>query len=99
MGHPNEEWLRQFFDEHRDEIELWSPSALVTKALEQFKRREWVSVEERLPEDGVYVVAWVLGLDGPYSMIQQGAVAGYWRQPLRYDTVTHWMPLEPPRDN
>ena len=38
MGHPNEEWLRAFFDKHRKDIELWSPKALVTRALEEWQK-------------------------------------------------------------
>ncbi len=100
MGHPNEEWLRRFFQYHRDEIELWSPSALVTKALEQFKQREWVSVDELLPDQGMVLVF------TPECLTTQAYYSGSsfyepWgneypgsKQPV------YWMPLpEPPHGN
>ena len=56
---------------------------------------EWISVEERLPEDGV----WVLGYS---AKSRRGGMCNclksYVREFGNYDDTTHWLPLpEPPK--
>lgn len=51
MGHPNEEFLRQFFTRHRRNLEHFDPEALVTRALEEFQRFQETQREEEI-DDG-----------------------------------------------
>lgn len=60
---------------------------------------EWISVKERLPEEGEDVLAYLgEGIFGICWLLKDG----YWetRDSFLYpDDVTHWMPLpEPPKE-
>ena len=63
----------------------------------------WISVEDRLPGDGVYVlVAWAPA-DGSEPEVMKARyheAVGQWSpQIARRGSVTHWMPLpEPPEE-
>lgn len=51
---------------------------------------EWISVEERLPSEGVLVIVW----DGKYYDIVLMGEHNFHTE----ENVTHWMPLpEPPK--
>jgi len=61
---------------------------------------EWISVEDRLPEDGQSALAIEVGDDDPTVLYM---VDGVWVEPLSEVRwawpVTHWMPLpEPPKE-
>ena len=56
----------------------------------QEKGDEWISVDERLPEDGV----WVLGYSA--KSVRGGlcnCLKSYVREFGNYDDTTHWLPL------
>lgn len=55
---------------------------------------EWISVEERLPEEDIRVLVW-LNTDRSYTKIDTDRrFEGKW---VRWSTdVTHWMPLPAP---
>ena len=57
---------------------------------------EWISVEERLPKEGVRVLVYLKEKVGRYTQTDTDRVVNTW---VRWgDDVTHWMPLpEPPR--
>lgn len=65
---------------------------------------EWISVKDRLPENGVYVL-----VCGPRGGIQLAQMRGdrcdhryiWWKAygTRKFTTCTHWMPLpEPPKE-
>lgn len=57
---------------------------------------EWISVEERLPEDEGYVLAWRPGERVGFFYADPRAVAYY----IEQTNVTHWMPLpEQPKED
>ena len=55
-----------------------------------YRKQEWISVEERLPEDGV----WVLGYS---TKSGRGGLCNCLKSYVRefgdYDDTTHWLPL------
>ena len=55
-----------------------------------YRKQEWISVEDRLPEDGV----WVLGYSAKSG---RGGLCNclksYVREFGNYDDTTHWLPL------
>lgn len=55
-----------------------------------YQKQEWISVDERLPEDGV----WVLGYSAKSG---RGGLCNclksYVREFGNYDDTTHWLPL------
>ena len=55
-----------------------------------YRKQEWISVDERLPEDGV----WVLGYS---AKSRRGGLCNclksYVREFGNYDDTTHWLPL------
>ena len=55
-----------------------------------YRKQEWISVDERLPEDGV----WVLGYSAKSG---RGGLCNclksYVREFGNYDDTTHWLPL------
>lgn len=54
---------------------------------------QWISVEDRLPELGI----WVLTFDGASGIWIGYCFDGVWIIQGAISTVTHWMPLpEPP---
>jgi hypothetical protein len=61
--------------------------------------REWISVKERLPEDGAFVLGGETGVDFvEQAVYRDGQFFVHWG---RYDETewnrfTHWMPLPPP---
>ena len=60
------------------------------------KQSEWISVEERLPEEEARVLVW-LNIEDNYTTIDTDRIlCGKW---VRWNSfVTHWMPLpEPPK--
>ena len=66
---------------------------------------EWISVEDRLPDNGVPVKTRIEGRGGSERNVQTLARNGnlWWLEDMSmyvYYTPTHWMPLsEPPVDN
>ena len=55
-----------------------------------YRKQEWISVDERLPEDGV----WVLGYSA--KSVRGGlcnCLKSYVREFGNYDDTTHWLPL------
>ena len=66
----------------------------------------WISVEERLPEHGKYVLCWYSDIDGgEWHTVGKLLTNGIWALDIyetdepEYYTVTHWMPLpEPPKE-
>jgi|DEB0MinimDraft_10_1074344.scaffolds.fasta_scaffold94716_1 hypothetical protein len=65
--------------------------------------REWISVSEQLPEPGVYVAAFWLGLPETSSrlkrvlVVRRGVPGWYLGNGVEMTDPTHWMPLpEPP---
>ncbi len=90
-------------DKPRAKQMLWLTKNLVV-ALDEVDRRQWISVEERLPEEtGNY---WVYRLTGTmmktrftHTGYKIGYTTGYWGGRLA-DDITHWMPLpDPPEDS
>ena len=70
-------------------------------AVNRGNRMSWISVKDRLPEDGEDVV--VIARTGiPYWYHVAHLKRGRWMRDSGqriYDTVTHWMPLpEPPKE-
>lgn len=67
-------------------------------ALREQEDRKWVSVEDRLPEDGVRVLT--ACDDGVVRLgISKGGFPSVVNRSHRFSDVTHWMPLpEPPKD-
>ena len=62
----------------------------------------WISVKERLPEDGVNVLAWDR-LHDPHERIafvgrpaSLGSVPIWYTEDDNFLKVTHWQPLPPP---
>lgn len=55
-----------------------------------YRKQEWISVDERLPEDGI----WVLGYSAKSG---RGGLCNclksYVREFGNYDDTTHWLPL------
>lgn len=89
--------------------ELREAAALVTRLAADAAEREWISVEERMPEDDGDLLAIVSGYPTPNITLENViVVAAYcgsegwyvneypeWEDP----TVTYWMPLpEPPEE-
>lgn len=63
--------------------------------------REWISVEDRLPEDGIEVLAYTIAHS--VRVLKRNNLMDDWdvtdrkNACIRSDYVTHWMPLpEPP---
>lgn len=93
----------------RQNGELRDAAALVTRLAADAAEREWISVEERMPEDDGDLLAIVSGYPTPNITLENViVVAAYcgsegwyvneypeWEDP----TVTYWMPLpEPPEE-
>ena len=93
----------------RQNRELRDAAALVTRLAADAAEREWISVEERMPEDDGDLLAIVSGYPTPNITLENViVVAAYcgsegwyvneypeWEDP----TVTYWMPLpEPPEE-
>jgi hypothetical protein len=60
---------------------------------------EWISVKDRLPELGQYVIA--MECDGEiYKLKMKEKSSFFWDvDEMYYTQVTHWMPLpEPPKE-
>lgn len=71
-----------------------------------YQRQEWISVEERLPEEKVMVLGFshtVFKDGGHYDLIlvmelKNGLFVPFNCSPIKNGSVTHWMPLpEPPK--
>ena len=62
-----------------------------------YRKQEWNSVEERLPNEGVRVLVWLKGDDRQYTSIDTDRLS--FKKWVRWGRlVTHWMPLpEPPK--
>lgn len=69
---------------------------------------DWISVDERLPENGAYVLAWNGALCPAHSALfisdkcghkfTQPSDKAWYEDSGRFLGVTHWMPLpEPPK--
>ena len=86
--------------------QLREAAALVAKESAELLERRWIPVEERLPENGVRVLAFNMRAKNKYIGIWTREKdpgdgndcwfdsAGWW---YAFDEITHWMPLpEPP---
>lgn len=94
----------------KQNVELRDASAQVTKlAAEAAVEREWISVEDRLPEDDGDVLAIVSGYPTPNITLEDVLVVaafckgeGWYIEEYRdWDNpiITYWMPLpEPPKE-
>lgn len=61
---------------------------------------EWISVKNRLPKDGEFVLTYKNGIVDVqmYEKNRNGWIQGNWFWSMA--TVTHWMPLpEPPKED
>lgn len=73
----------------------------LTKALMDYRKQEWISVEERLPEEKVMVLGFshtVFKDGGHYDLIlvmelKNGLFVPFNCSPIKNGSVTHWMPL------
>ena len=82
--------------------QLREAAALVTKESAELLERRWIPVEERLPENGVRVLAFNMRAKNKYIGIWTREKdpgdgndcwfdsAGWW---YAFDEITHWMPL------
>lgn len=79
----------------RQNGELREAAALVTRLAADAAEREWISVEERLPEPGVDVLAAYRD-----RHINMGTAGDDWlEEDIEDGNITHWMPLpEAPRE-
>lgn len=71
---------------------------------------EWISVEDKLPKyKSLYIICANMGFIDTSIMLHEMVFVALWdgtnwigvddRSPLKYSTVTHWMPLpEPPKE-
>lgn len=62
------------------------------------KEREWVSVKERLPEDGITVMVWHDTLEHEFAYVDSDELFRAWYDVLgneieAFPNITHWMPL------
>ncbi len=61
---------------------------------DQHPKSSWISVEERLPDEGLVIARYNAGLAFSYYMLSkwivQCAAIG---RPRIYETPTHWMPI------
>ena len=62
-----------------------------------YRKQEWISVEERLPKEGVRVLVWLKGDGSNYTSIDTDRLS--LKRWVRWGRlVTHWMRLpEPPK--
>lgn len=87
--------------ELRDErdVDHYANIALYSALEEERKKHEWVSVKDRLPEEGQVVIA--CGKKSATSGMYQGIGTKpeyWWWRGKTIKTVTHWMPLpDPPK--
>jgi len=91
----NEEAIAELRDIETDDPEIREAYALAIAAL---SRDRWISVEDRLPEEG----EWVLIFGPGYHVPLEGfLISGAWiDDQFERRTVTHWMPLpEPPKED
>ena len=68
----------------------------------ELKKYDWVSVKDRLPEDGQEVFAYCSEADSFEMLVLRCLSENMWinRALDIYENVTHWMPLpEPPKEN
>lgn len=57
-----------------------------------YRKQEWISVEERLPKEGVRVLVWLKGDNIQYTSIDTDRLS--LKKWVRWGRlVTHWMPL------
>lgn len=61
------------------------------------RQSEWISIDERLPEEGVRVLVWLKGDGSQYTSTDTDRLS--LKKWVRWGRlVTHWMPLpEPPK--
>ena len=66
---------------------------------------EWISVEDRLPDKGQYVISCLVAIDGSWKHVGCDVYFGDGRWAMIMPNeceemkVTHWMPLpEPPKE-
>lgn len=68
----------------------------------ELKKYDWVSVKDRLPEDGQEVFAYCSEADSFEMLVLRCLSENMWinRALDIYENVTHWMPLPlPPKEN
>ena len=59
---------------------------------------EWISVDDRLPDNGMVLTYWTDKTIETYEFDILDYAAG-WCRPLGNHLITHWMPLpEPPKE-
>jgi hypothetical protein len=97
-----------YIDEAADAIEDLEAALTASNEAIAKSRGKWISVEERLPEDGVFVLA--ANDDGKMLVAKyESEVLGWYLKYCCYDfdvwdseengPVTHWMPLPlPPKE-
>lgn len=55
---------------------------------------KWISVKDRLPEEGLSVWVFIKAGDSPYILVsKQWQNGDVWTDVDSYDEATHWMPL------
>ena len=73
---------------------------LLNEAMELLKARSWISVKERLPEDGQVVLGFLC--DNGYQVLTFSVAKNrWWGNEVWYwfEEISHWMPLpEPPKE-
>jgi len=76
------------------------PSRDVEAALEALKQSQWISVEERLPEeDGFYFV--MVSIETSAGEREVYPESSWWNFQLKWcgdfaEGITHWKPISPP---
>ena len=81
-----------YYDEYMRECDAFADANAIDKVLYDagYRKQEWISVDERLPEDGV----WVLGYSAKSgSGGLCNCLKSYVREFGNYDDTTHWLPL------
>lgn len=78
-----------------DLCEFWIEASILHNA--GYRKQEWISVEERLPKEGVRVLVWLKGDNSQYTSIDTDRIS--LKKWVRWGRlVTHWMELpEPPK--
>ena len=79
------------------DIEMGADALAYIQQLEA-QALQWISVEERLPEYGRYLVVTQKGNAGPKAHTATYNHMGWWTH-ADFGEITHWMPLpEPPKE-
>lgn len=84
------------------EKDKYNADCPISNAVTQHDKSEWVSVKDRLPEHDETVIACYRFGDrilrfGPWDYYAHDPKP-HWRNESTGVEVTHWMPIEPPRE-